>query len=142
MSEAELSASFKYWKGAGIIALSKKKSGERFEPKKEKHESAHKDGKLEKETMPSYSTKELTELMEERKITSEFIGEASRIYGKIFNQHEVEIIVRMIDYIGFEPECVLMLLSYYAKQKKTLRYIEKAALKFYDEGISTATALE
>ena len=141
---AELSASFKYWKGAGLISVSKKKNGEKSEHKceKAKHESAHKDGKLDKETMPSYTTKELAKLMEDRKITSDFIGEASRVFGKIFNQHEVEIIVRMIDYIGFEPESVLMLLSYYAKQKKTLRYIEKAALKFYDEGISTSVALE
>ena len=98
--------------------------------------------KLDKETMPSYTTKELTKLMEERKITSEFISEASRVYGKIFNQHEVEIIVRMVDYIGFEPESVLMLLSYYSKKKKPIRSIEKAALNFYDEGISTSVALE
>jgi DnaD/phage-associated family protein len=48
----------------------------------------------------------------------------------------------MIDYIGFDEECVLMLLSFYAKEKKTLRYVEKAALALYDEGISTAVELQ
>ena len=144
ISEAELSAALKYWRGAGLISLSKKKSAEPSADKKEKekHESAHRDGKLEKDKMPSYTTEELTQLMKKRKITSDFIGEASRIYGKIFNQHEVEMIVRMIDYVGFDAECVLLLLSYYSKQKKTLRYIEKMSLKFYDEGISTPAALQ
>jgi hypothetical protein len=64
------------------------------------------------ESMPTYTTEELTALMKKRKITSDFIGDASRVYGKMFNQHEVEIIVRMIDYIGFDGECVLLLLSY------------------------------
>lgn len=144
ISEAELFASLKYWRGAGFISISKKKSTDSSSDKKEKskHESAHKDGKLEKDRMPSYTTEELTQLMEKRKITSDFIGEASRVYGKIFNQHEVEMIVRMIDYIGFDSESVLLLLSYYSKQKKTLRYIEKMALKFYDEGISSPTSLQ
>ena len=140
ITEEELSASLKYWRGAGLLGVSKKKSTEKEE--KPKVESAHKDGKLDKENLPTYTTEELTSLMEKRKITSTFIGEAARVYGKIFNQHEVEIIVRMIDYIGFDEECVLLLLSYYAKQKKTLRYIEKAALAFYDEGISTQPELQ
>ena len=144
ISEEELSASLKYWRGAGLVSLSKKKSAASSIEKKEKEkpESAYRDGKLEKVRIPTYTTEELTQLMEKRRITSDFIGEASRIYGKIFNQHEVEMIVRMIDYIGFDSESVLLLISYYSKQKKPLRYIEKMAMTFYDEGISTAIALQ
>ena len=148
ISEAELSASIKYWRGAGLITLPKKKAAkeeksEREEkPEPKKLDSAHRDGKLDKETLPTYTTEELTALMKRRKITHNFISEASRVYGKVFNQHEIEIIVRMIDYIGFSSECVLLLLSYYSKQKKTLRYIEKAALAFYDDGIMTAKELQ
>ena len=148
IGEEELSASLKYWRGAGLITVPKKKAAKEEKSDKEeksenkKLESAHKDGKLEKETMPTYTTEELTALMKKRKITSTFRGEASRVYGKVFNQHEIEIIVRMIDYIGFNSECVLLLLSYYSKQKKPLRYIEKAALAFYDDGITTAKELQ
>lgn len=150
INETELMASVKFWRGAGLLGTAKqatrkdnsanKQSGE--ENKKAEIESAHRGGKVEREEFPSYTTEELTALMEKRKITSEFIGEASRVYGKMLNQHEVEIIVRMIDYIGFDEECVLMLLSFYAKEKKTLRYIEKAALALYDEGISTSAELQ
>ena len=140
ISEEEFLASLKFWRGAGMLAVSKKKAAESQES--QKPESAHRNGKLDTEKMPTYTTDEITALMKKRKITSDFIGDASRVYGKIFNQHEVEIIVRMIDYIGFDGECVLLLLSYYSKQKKTLRYIEKAALAFYDEGISTAKELQ
>ena len=144
IDENAFGASLKFWRGAGVMSskrASKKESAEESEAPK--HESAHKDGKVESADMPTYTTEELANLMKKRKITSDFIGEASRIYGKIFNQHEVGIIVRMIDYIGFDEECVLLLLSHYAKQepKRPIRYIEKAALAFYDEGIFDASTL-
>ena len=156
ISEEEFSASLKFWRGAGLLAGARKSSrstpsvskAEVNEAQKmaektgDKLESAHRDGKLERGDSPSYTTAELTALMEKRNITADFIGEAERVYGKIFNQHEVGIVVSMIDYVGFDAECVLMLLSYYAKEKKTLRYIEKAALAFYDMGISDAQSLE
>ena len=143
IGEEAFAASLKYWRGAGLITVPKKKSTEKeVKTEKKEIESAHRDGKIDRETMPTYTTEELTALMKKRKITSDFIGDASRVYGKMFNQHEVEIIVRMIDYIGFNSECVLLLLSYYSKQKKPLRYIEKAALAFYDDGITTAKELQ
>ncbi len=144
-----VSASIKYWKGAGLVGLPKKstaKNPQSIDAQKKteidtEKKSAHRDGKLERDSMPSYTTAELTQLMEKRQITAKFIDEASRVFGKIFNQHEVECIVHMIDYIGFDEECVLLLLSYYKNRKKTLRYVEKAALALYDEGISDAEAL-
>lgn len=150
ISEAELMASVKYFKGAGLLGVPKKsrkknetESTEKNEKEeKPKFESAHRGGKITKESLPTYTTEELTALMEKRKITADFIGEASRVYGKMFNQHEVEMIVRMIDFVGFDEESVLLLLSYYQKQKKTMRYIEKAAMAFYDEGITTSAELE
>ncbi len=147
ISNDELSASVKYWKGAGLLGTPRKSSpktsaAEATKSEKNKFESAHKDGKVEQTKIPTYTTEELTVLMKKRKITSDFIADASRIYGKIFNQHEVEIIARMIDYIGYDKECVLMLLSHYAKEKKTLRYIEKVALALYDEGIFDAPSLQ
>lgn len=147
ISEAEFMASVKYFKGAGLLSVPKKSrkktdSTNAQKEEKPKIESAHRDSKITKETLPSYTTEELAALMKKRKITADFIGEASRVYGKMFNQHEVGMVVRMIDFIGFDEECVLLLLSYYQKQKKTLRYIEKVAMEFYDEGISTAAELE
>lgn len=145
----ELSTALKFWKGAGLVSTKKasKKADSESEAKADKPDkvdSCHRDGKLEGDgSLPSYSTEELTSLMKRRNITSDFIGEAARAYGKVFNQHEVEIVVRMIDYIGFDEESVLMLLSFYSKHgRKTLRYIEKVALEFYDEGISDWQSLQ
>ncbi len=149
ISEEELAASLKYWKGAGLASTKKSsKKAENISASKaddsKKVGDRHRDGKLEgDESMPTYSTEELTALMKRRNITSDFIGEAARAYGKVFNQHEVGIVVRMIDYIGFDEDSVLMLLSFYSKHgRKTLRYIEKAALEFYDEGISDWQSLQ
>ncbi|MGM9681976.1 MAG: DnaD domain protein [Eubacteriales bacterium] len=145
IERAVLDASVKYWRGAGIVGSALRgKSEDKKTSSAGAVGSAHRSGKTESgDTLPSYTTEELAALMEKRKITSEFIDEASRVYGKVFNQHEVAIIVRMIDYIGFDEESVLMLLSFYSKQdRKSLRYVEKAALAFYDEGITDACAVQ
>ena len=64
ISQEEISASIKYWRGAGLFAVPKKKAASK--EAKPKLESAHKDGKLDKESLPAYTTEELTALMKKR----------------------------------------------------------------------------
>lgn len=147
IDESMLSASLKYWRGAGFIGRARRtakadtESG--IKTARTKLPDAHKGGRIEGSSLPSYTTSELTALIEKRKITSDFIAEAQRVYGKMFNQTEVATVIRMIDYIGFDEECVLTLLSFYSRpERKTVRYIEKVALEFYDEDINTIGALQ
>jgi DnaD/phage-associated family protein len=96
------------------------------------------------ETSPEidYNTEELTRLLEKKKITSEFIDEAQKIFGKSFNAYDSAIAAGLIDRLGFEPEAVLAILAYCAERdKRTMRYVEKIALSFYDEGITTSDAV-
>ena len=147
LDESELDASIKYWCGAGLI-----KKGEKVAPKKKEEEKktekseakhAHKDGKLERSSeLPSYSSAELSELIEKRRITAEFIDEAQRILGKVFNSHEVGILVGMVDYIGFDESSVILILSRMVKEeKRSLRYAEKLAFSLYDMGVTTVSEL-
>ena len=145
----DIDASIKYWCGVGLLKKRKasvsKKSTESVVKKDDTAPaSAHRDGKLERKSeLPSYTTTELSELIEKRKITAEFINEAQRVVGKIFNTHDVNILVGMVDYIGFDEQSVIILLSHMVKMgKRSLRYAEQIAFSLYDEGITDATALQ
>ena len=145
LSEGELDASIKYWCGAGLIKKCSRTDteGKRTDAKPKTGASLHKDGKLERATLlPSYSSSELADLIEKRKITTEFIDEAQRIFGKVFNSHEVAILVGIIDYVGFDESAVILILSEMIKNdKRSIRYAEKLAFDLYDMGITTADAL-
>lgn len=151
---SELDASVKYWCGAGLLSKpSKRAKAEKASDKKEEKQdekthgrmpSAHRGGLLERASeLPSYTSSELSAIIEKRTVTAEFIDEAQRILGKVFNTHEIGILVGMVDYIGFDEHAVLLILSYMQKNgKKTLRYAERLAFELYDEGICTSDALE
>ena len=142
LGEGEADASIKYWCGAGLLKKSSSKSTARSKAAA-KADTAHKDGKLERSSeLPSYSSSELSELIEKRKITAEFIDEAQRIVGKVFNTHEVGILVGIVDYIGFDEQSAIIILSHMVKEeKKSLRYAEKLAFSLYDMGITTSDGL-
>ncbi len=147
LSEGEIDTSIGFWRGAGILKRSTKKSTtaeEKKEPTVSDVQSAHRGGKLERRTeLPQYSSTELAALIETRHITAEFINEAQRVVGKIFNTHEINILVGMVDYIGFDEASVIIILSYMAKQgKKSLRYAEQLAFSLYDEGITDLASLQ
>ena len=145
LSEGDINASLKFWQGAGILKK-QKKTAQSSESAKQPSSapSAHRGGKLEaKSELPPYSTAELAELIERRHVTTEFINEAERVVGKMFNTHDINILVGMVDYIGFDEASVIIILSHMAKQgKKSLRYAEQLAFSLYDEGITTLEALQ
>ena len=96
--------------------------------------------------LPRYTTEELSNLLESRKETQALITECQKVWGKVFNTHEVNIILGLVDYLGLEPDYVLSLLAYYATEqngglKKSLRNVEKKAFDLYDRDIQTLQAL-
>ena len=92
----------------------------------------------------SYSSAELAALMEQRRVSAQFIDEAQRVMGKILRTYDIGILVGIVDQLGFEEAAVLGILGYAAaKGKKTLRYVEQMAINFYDEGLTdTADVME
>lgn len=151
IDSAELNASVKFWKGAGIIGTQAKASTaqkqEKDKPETEKPEeekksavaTAHRGGVLESSNeMPSYATVELAELFERRRISAEFMDEAQRVYGKTFNSYETGIVAGIIDRLDLDEEAVLAILSYVASfGRKPLRYAEKVAIALFDDGYTT-----
>lgn len=144
MEKAELEASLKFWRGAGILRNETAKTATAHaETPKKTAETAHRGGALERSgSLGEYSTAELAALMESRRVSAELVDEAQRIYGKIFRVYDTGILVGIVDQLGFEEEAVLAILAYTVRKgKKTLRYAERVAMAFYDEGITETGAV-
>ncbi len=152
----DVKASLKYWKGAGIVEETSQSSGENAaKPQKESKAlkdsenikankgTAHKNGVLEQGHITgNYTTRELTEILEKRIVSPQFIDEAQRIMGKTFRIYDIGILVGIVERLGFEEEAVLVILGYISgKGKKTMRYAETFAIALYDEGITETSAL-
>lgn len=93
--------------------------------------------------LPNYTSVELAELLEARASVRVLIDEAQRILGKMFNPNDVNIMVGMLDYLGMNEECILLLLAHCKKiGKSNLRAIEKYAYTLIDKGINDVEAME
>ena len=139
---SELEASLSFWLGAGVISLDDEDvvaSPEVTEPKKvsipdKKPETT--------DEAPIYTTSELNKLMESRKEISLLIDECQRLLGKMFNPHEISIIVTLVDYLELDSAYIVTLVDYCSRSgKKSLQYVKKLAFGFYDEGITELPAL-
>lgn len=146
LTEEELAASVKYWRGAGILKKVKKTDAKPTPDKDKKVEvkSTHANGKLERaDAAPSYTSAELADLIEKRAGAEKFMNTAQQIMGKMFSTREMNILWAMVEYIGFDEECVLSILTYVASiDKKTVKYAEKLAISLYDEGLTDKAALD
>jgi hypothetical protein len=114
LSEGELDASIKYWCGAGLIKKCSRTDTEskKADAKPKTEASLHKDGKLERATLlPSYSSSELADLIESRRVSAEFIDEAQRVMGKMFRAYDTGVLAGIVDRLGFEEAAVLAMLA-------------------------------
>ena len=93
--------------------------------------------------LPNYTSTELAELLEARASVRVLIDEAQRILGKMFNPNDINIMVGMIDYLGMNEECILLLLAHCKRiGKSSLRNIEKYAYLMVDKGINDVETME
>ena len=145
LSKLELDASLKFWRGAGVIGASraqKKKSEEAPKAFASNVPTAHRDGAVESGTVDPYTSTELVMLLESRAVSSCFVDEAQRVFGKTFSPNDISVVVGLVDQYGFEEEAILELLAYVRRlDKKGVKYAEKIAIGFYDDGITTAAAV-
>lgn len=143
LSEQEVEASVAFWRGTGILTVDE---GENATPAATVAEAKEKAGSpkvIADKGLPVYSTEELSGVLERRRELATLIDECQRIFGKIFNASEVSVIAGLVDYLGFDGEYILLLLSHCVRlEKKSLRYVEKTALSLHDDGILDVKDLE
>ncbi len=157
-----------FWRGAGMISMSQQTKEREKKRKSETPVSeiseekkvatptdAAEDAPLSKPVklrpkaeLPHYTTEQLTTLLEAHTETAGWLNECQRIFGKVFNTHEVNTMLGFVDYLGLDWEYVLGLLAYYVETQerrglpRSIRGAEKMAFDFYDKGILTVSALQ
>ena len=138
---SELEASLSFWLGAGIIASDDENSVITENELPQKVNIPDKKPETTDEA-PIYTTGELNKRMESRKEISLLIDECQRLLGKMFNPHEISIIVTLVDYLELDSAYIVTLVDYCSRiGKKSLQYVKKLAFGFYDEGITELPAL-
>ncbi len=139
--KSEITASIKFWRGAGIITASRQDIPKTVEASSNELPIAHKSGAITHTSVGEYTNEELTNVIEIR-VGAAFIDEAQSIVGKMFNKAEINKLVGIVDQLGFEKEAVLAILAYVVRLgKKSISYAEKIAITFHDDDIFTAKAV-
>ena len=107
-----------FWRGAGVIDAADGEIGAvesteaaSIETVPEKKPEAKK--KLQRsEELPNYTSKELSDILEQRSDTATLINECQNIMGKIFNVREINVLIGLCDYLTLDTEYIMILLTY------------------------------
>lgn len=150
--DSDVIQAWKYWDSVGVVHYTA--SGEETQieflelsaPAKEKKET-----KAEKpaqksiplsvsvtETKPSYSAAEIMQATEGNKMVSGMFRSAELLLNKPLSQNDTRTLYSLHDWLGLPCEVILMLIEHCVSIGKTsMRYIEKVALSWVDDGITT-----
>lgn len=143
ISAGEVNSSLKFWLGASVM-----KKGKAISEKTEGTESTEKKKAVRRRALPekrtaSFTANELCEIADMNEEFKALIDMAQQTAGWIFNTSEIEIIASLYSNLMLSTEYILALIGYYVKRReKPLRYLEKVAYSFIDEGVDSAAALE
>ena len=147
MELGEFISSLSFWQKAGAIGLSEplqNRDGAELKFEEEKTTSKTDNKLLRKsDEVPRYTTEALSVILEKRSETSHLIDECQQVFGKIFNTHEINILLGLVDYLALGWDYVLELLGFCARQgKHSINYVERTAFSFVESGIDNVGALK
>ncbi len=140
-----LVVSLNFWQNEGVLSMSE---ALRIKAENKVEESIEKEPESRKalrktDEIPRYTTEELSVILEKRSETSHLIDECQQIFGKIFNTHEINIVLGLVDYLALGWDYVTELLGFCARQgKHSINYVERTAFSFVESGIDTVEALK
>ena len=139
---AEIDAALAFWRGTGVVSLDEDEQGAPVVAQT-KADAPTAPQVIAEKGLPTYNTEELSGILARRKELSQLIDDCQQAFGKVFNISEINIIVAMTEYLGFDGEYVLLLLTHCRNMEiKSLRRVEKMAIKLHDDGILEARVLE
>ncbi|MBQ6893476.1 MAG: DnaD domain protein [Clostridia bacterium] len=141
ISEGDIKSSLKFWYGAGVLKKASKQTAaeESDEPKK----ASRRRRALPEKRTASFTAGELCEIADMNEEFKVLLDAAQQTAGWMFNTSEIEIIASLYSNLMLSSEYILALISYFVhKREKPLRYLEKVAYSFIDEGVDTPAALE
>ena len=144
MDLGDFIVSLNFWQKAGVIGMSEALHIKDEVPASNEEKTEKKEHKLRKtDEVPRYTTEELSVILEKRSETSHLIDECQQIFGKIFNTHEINIVLGLVDYLALGWDYVMELLGFCARQgKHSINYVERTAFSFVESGVDTVEALK
>ena len=124
-TETDVLYAWGYWKGKGYL--------QETEEKKEKQEQQ----KLISSARPEYSPAELAVYMQKSESMKKLFQSAQQKLGKMLNHNDMSLLFSFHDWLGLPVDVIELLLSYCtANGHCGMRYIEKVALGWAEEGIN------
>lgn len=84
-----------------------------------------------------FTPKDITKMLDENGALKELFFEAEQTLGRILKHCDHEMLINLVDYYGFSPQSVVLILEHCRDLDKTsARYIESVAADFFDNGIT------
>ena len=133
VTETDVLYAWGYWKGKGYL---------QEEPKPEKQEEP-KQPRLLSSERPEYSPAELAVYMQRSDSMKKLFQSAQQKLGKMLNHSDMSLLFSFHDWLGLPMDVIELLLSYCTENGHTgMRYIEKVAIGWAEEGITTKEKAE
>lgn len=127
MSRQALLDAVKYWVGAGILV--KRGGALRL---------AAAEAGVSRGELPHYPAETISLRAERDEALAQLLSYAEQILGKLLSPSDISSLFAMYDWLGLPADVIMMLLEYCRQNGSTgMRYIEKCALSWADEGIDT-----
>ena len=124
-TETEVLYAWGYWKGKGYL---KETTEEKPQPKPVLLTSER----------PEYSPAELAVYLQKSESTQKLFQTAQKKLGKMLSHNDMSMLFSFHDWLGMPIDVIELLLSYCSANGHTgMRYIEKVALGWAEEGINT-----
>ena len=140
LSESEVGSSVKFWRGAGVLSVSRRQTDAvRAEEASAQETAAAEKKPLREKRRMRLNAAELCKVANDNAEFRSLLDAAQQTAGWIFNESEIEIVASL----RLSGEFILSLLGYFVcKKEKPLRYVETVAYDLLDKGITTPEALE
>ncbi len=145
MLQSDVLQAFSYWKSIGMVIedegviefLTKPQQDELFStPEQASYQEPDAYKKV------SYDSIEVAKKISENNSLSEMVQLAHELLAKTLSSSEIETLFWLNDELGFSAEAILLLLDYcISKGKKNMRYIEKVAISWHEQGIVSPDAI-
>lgn len=130
--ESDVINAFDYWEKEGVITAN--------------NNFIYFGGQAETTAKPQLkkkTPKNVSELILNNKALADLCTLSQEILGKTLNNSDLETIYWFYDELGFSPEVISMLLEYcVSKDKRSMKYIEKVAIGWHENGITTMSQAE
>ena len=93
--------------------------------------------------LPHYAMADAADYLERHEEMRSLVDCCQNISGDMFSTAETEIVIGMHDYLALSPEYIMLLFAHAKKLgKRSVRYVETLAIRFFDEGVTGYRELE